>query len=192
MYPSYSLLTLPLEIRQHIYSYLLISEFPELVRWRNRNYSKYFLSLTCRQLYLEVVEYYFTMNVFRHPLNDYGYLLNQLQRRAEYLELNLRRVQHLQLEIQLYDHVLCHRVQMKQAEGFRGALIRARQGSMERCWLKSLNIQVSGPRSWVELWDCTAQRGTDKEMASYKAFLQLFRGITGKLTILGREVMLDD
>lgn len=132
------------------------------------------------------------MNVFRHSLNDYGYLLNQLQGRAGYLELNLRRVQHLQLEVQLYDHVLCHRVQMKQAEGFRDALIRARQSSVERCWLKSLNIQVRGPRSWVKLWDYTAQGDIDKEMASYKAFLQLFRGITGKLTVLGREVMFDD
>ena len=62
---------------------------------------------------------------------------------------------------------------------------------MERCWLESLNIQVWGP-SWGELWDYTAQWGTDKEMASYKAFLQSFRGMTGKLTVLGREVMLDD
>ena len=191
MYPSSSLLTLPLEIRRHIYSYLII-ELPELVRWSYQNDSKYFLSLTCRQLYLEVVEYYFTMNAFRHSLNDYGYLLNQLQRRAGYLELNLRRVQHLQVEIQLYDHALCHHVQMKQAEGFRDALIRARQGSVERCWLKSLNIQVMGPRYWVRLWDYRAQGDIDEEIASYKAFLQLFRGIAGKLTVLGREVMLDD
>ena len=81
---------------------------------------------------------------------------------------------------------------MKQAEGFRDALIRARQGSVERCWLKSLNIQVLGPRYWVKLWDYRAQGDIDEEIASYKAFLQLFRGIAGKLTILGREVMLDD
>ena len=188
MCPSHSLLTLPLEIRRHIYSYLIIE--PELVRRSFRNSYKYFLSLTCRQLYLEVVEYYFTMNVFQHSLDDYGYLLHQLQRKAGYLEFNLRRVQHLQLEIQHHDHVLCHRVQMKQAEGFRDALIRARQGTVERCWLKSLNIQVSGPRCWFKLWEYRAQGDVDKEIASYQAFLQLFRGITGKLTVLGREVML--
>ena len=63
---------------------------------------------------------------------------------------------------------------------------------MEKCWLKALGIQVCRQRSWSELCDYTAQWGSDKEMALYKAFVQPFRGMTGKLTVLGREAMLDN
>ena len=69
--------------------------------------------------------------------------------------------------------------------------MRARQGSVEKCWLKSLDIPVCEPRSWGEICDYTAQ-GTDEEMALYKGFLQPLRGRIGKLTIFGRQVMLDD
>ena len=138
------------------------------------------------------------MNVFQLSLDVYGHLEvpNQLaawpKRNAGDLELNLRKVQHLQLEMGLYDHVLSDPLPMKQAEWFRGALIRARKGSVETCRLKSLDIQVYGARSWSDLWDYTAQQGTDKEVAPFKSFLQPFREITGKLTVLGREVILDD
>ena len=198
MYPSSSLLTLPLEIRQHIYSYLLINECSGLFLWSYRDHSRYLLSLTCRQLYLEVDDYYFAMNVFRLSLDHFGNLEvpNQLvawsKRSAGDLELNFRRVQHIQLEMELYDHGQSHPQRMKQAEWVRGALIRARQGSVERCWLRSLDIQVYGTRSLSESWNFTAQQSTDKELVPYKAFLQPFRGMTGKLTFLGQEVMLDD
>ena len=129
MYPP-SLLSLPFEVRQHIYSYLLINEYPTLFLWSYQNYSRYCLSLTCRQLYLEVVEYYFAKNVFRLSLADYGCLPYQLaarsKRRAEYLKSNLKRVQHLQLEMKLYDDGLSDLLQMEQPEWFRGALLRAR------------------------------------------------------------------
>ena len=195
MFPPSSLLTLPLEVRQHIYSYLLINKYPELFLWSYRNYSAYCLSLTCRQLYRDVLHYYYAKNVFRLSLIDYECLPTQLpawsKRRAEYLEINLKRVQHLQLEMELYDDGLSDPLQVEQPEWFRRALIRARQGSVERLWLKSLDIQVCGPRSWSEICDYTAQ-GTDEEMARYKAFLQPLRGRIGKLTIFGREVTLDD
>ena len=128
------------------------------------------------------------MNVFRLSLDDDGYLPIQLaawpKERLEYLDYNLRRVQHLQVEMKIW-----HR---EQAKGFRGGLFRARQGTVENCWLKSLDIQLSRPPSWCKFWIYTAKRGIDKEMAPYKAFLQPFRGLTGKLTLLGREAMLDD
>ena len=196
MLPSSSLLTLPLEVRQHIYSYLLINKYPELFLWSYRNYSAYCLSLTCRQFYLEVLNYYYAKNVFRLSLIDYECLPTQLpawsKRRAEYLEINLKRVQHLQLEMELYDDGLSDPLQEEQPKWFRAALMRARQGSVEKCWLKSLDIQVCGPRSWNEYCDYAAQQGTDEEMARYNAFFQPLRGRIGKLTIFGREVMLDD
>lgn len=188
MYPPSSLLTLPLEVRQHIYSYLLINPYPAFSIWHYQTRSRYCLSLTCRQLYLEVVEYYFAKNVLWLSLVDYGRLPSQLaarsKRKAEQLEFNLRRVQHLQLIVYLYGDGLSDPLQMEQPEWFRGALLRAKQGSVERCPLKSLDIQVCGSLSWSEFCGHTAQRGTDKKMAPYKAFLQPFIGMAGKLTVL--------
>ena len=188
MYPSSSLLTLPLEIRQHIYSYLLIDKGPQLFLWCYPNYSIHFLSHTCRQLYHEVIEYYFAMNVLELSLAHDGYRPDELaawpKERLEYLEYHLRRVQHLQIKMTLW-----HR---QQAKGFRGALIRARQGTAEDCWLKSLDIQLSRLSSWCNFLISTADRGIDKEMTLLKFFLQPFRGLAGKLTFHGREVMLDD
>ena len=93
--------------------------------------------------------------------------------------------------MELYDDRLSDPLQVEQPERFRDALMHARQGSVEKCWLKSLDIQVCGPRSWREICDYTAQ-GTDEKMARYIAFLQPLRGRIGKLTIFGREVTLDD
>ena len=127
------------------------------------------------------------MNVLSLSIEENGYLPNQPaawpKRKVEYLEYNLRRVQHLQVEMEP-----CHK---EQAENFRGALICARQGSVENCRLKSLNILVWRPHSWRKLWKETAKRGIDEEIAPYKACLQPFKGLTGKLTLLDREVTLD-
>lgn len=47
--------------------------------------------------------------------------------------------------------------------------------------------QLSGRRSWSEFCDDTVERGTDEEVAPYKALLQPLRGKIGKLTVLGRK-----
>ncbi|KAK0517136.1 hypothetical protein JMJ35_000291 [Cladonia borealis] len=199
MYPPSSFLTLPLEIRQHVYSFLVIKKYPELYLWSCWKYSAYCLSRTCRQLYNEVPNYYYGKSVFRLSIFDYGYLRSELptwsKRRTEYIELNLKinlkRMQHLHLEMELYDDGLSDLRQAEQLEWFCGALMRARQGSVETCWLKSLDIPAFGPGPWGGIGNSTAQ-GTDEEMARYKAFLRPLIGRIGKLTIRGRQVTLDD
>ena len=140
-------------------------------------------------------DYYYGKSVFWLSLFDYGCLPSELptfsKRRVRYLEINLKRVQHVQIEMDVHDNGLSDLQQVKRLEWFCGALVRARQGSVEKCWLKSLDIPVCEPRSWGEICDYTAQ-GTDEEMALYKGFLQTLRGRIGKLTIFGRQVMLDD
>ena len=75
------------------------------------------------------------------------------KKRAEYLEVNLKRVQHLQLEMQLYNDGVCDPRYLVQPEWFRGALMRVKQGSVEKYWLKSLDIQVCEPQGWSGLID---------------------------------------
>ena len=105
-------------------------------------------------------------------------------------KFNLKRVQHLQLEMELHDNGVSDLQQVEQLKWLWGALMRARQGSVETCWLKSVDILVcAGP--WGEIDNYTRQV-TDEEMARYKAFLRPLIGGIGKLTIRGRQVTLDE
>ena len=196
MYPPSSFLILPLEVRQHIYFYLLDNKYPKIYLLSDLKYSAYCVSRTCRQLYHEVPNYYYDKSVFRLSLFDYGFIRSVLpefsRRMAEYvIKINLKRVQHLRLEIELYEYGVSNFQQVEQIEWLCGALVQARQGSVETCWLKSLDITVSGPGQRGETGNSTAQ-GTDEEVARYKAFLQPLLGRIGKLTVRSRQVTLDD
>ena len=196
MYPPSSFLTLPLEIRQHIYSHLLDNKYPKLYLASDLKYSAYCLSRTCRQLYHEVPNHYYGKSVFRLSLFEYGFIrsvLPTLPRRwaEDVIKINLKRVQHLRLEMELHHFVVSDLQQVEQLKWLCRALMRARQGSMETCWLKSLDVIVRGPGQWGEIGNSTAQ-GTDEEMARYKAFIKPLLGRIGKLTVRGRQVTLDD
>ena len=202
MSPPSSLLTLPLEVRQRIYSYLLINKYPAHFPWRHWNYSVCCLSRTSRHLYHEVLHYYYTKNVFwlsfvfseclptERPA--WPKKSKKSKKWTESLEINLKRAPPLQLELKLEDNGQSDLQQLEQLEWFYDALIRAKQRSVEKCWLKSLDIQVCKSRSQDFFGYYPAKQVTDEEMALYKAILQPLRGRIGKLMIFGRQLTLDD
>ena len=111
---------------------------------------------------------------------------------AEYvIKIKLKRVQHLRLEIELHEYGVSNLQQVEPIKWLCGALVRARQGSVETCWMKSLDITVCGPGPWGEIGNYTTQVA-DEEMARYKSFLQPLLGTIGKFTVRGRQVTLDD
>ena len=69
-----SLLTLPLEIRNQIYSYMLLNEYiKDMIAANVTRPQEQGLFLTCRQLYFEAFEYYYNANTFQLSLCDLTY-----------------------------------------------------------------------------------------------------------------------
>ena len=69
-----SLLTLPLEIRDQIYSYMLLNEdIKDVIAANITRPQEHGLFLTCRQLYFETFEYYYNANTFQLSLCDPTY-----------------------------------------------------------------------------------------------------------------------
>lgn len=69
-----TLLNLPLEIRQQIYSYMLLNDcIIDMVAANVGRPQEYGLFLTCRQLHSEAFDYYYYTNTFRLSLSDPTY-----------------------------------------------------------------------------------------------------------------------
>ncbi len=69
-----SLLTLPLEIRDEIYSYMLLNEdVKDVIAANVTRPQEHGLFLTCRQLYFEALKYYYNANTFQLSLCDPTY-----------------------------------------------------------------------------------------------------------------------
>lgn len=64
------LLTLPLEIRSHIYSFIYLENRNVNFLHPKSHYIKTALSLSCQQLYQETLDYYYGKNTFSLPLRQ--------------------------------------------------------------------------------------------------------------------------
>lgn len=73
-----TLLTLPLEIRNQIYSYMLLNDFIiDMIAANVTRPQEHGLFLTCHQLHFEAFEYYYDVNTFQLSLSDPTYSPNE-------------------------------------------------------------------------------------------------------------------
>lgn len=106
LYPSL-FLTLPLEIRHEIYSYLLIDDnLPHLIPtnlFRNdaARRAVYNIFLVCRKVYSEAFQYYYSKNVFLVSLCTPRYNLKDVIANSNLLARQLQHVQALHLIIEV-------------------------------------------------------------------------------------------
>ncbi|KAL6722086.1 hypothetical protein ACLMJK_001191 [Lecanora helva] len=98
------LLALPLEIRHNIYSFLLIDTTPYRpclidIEPDDLRQTAVSLFLTCRQIYHEAFEYYYTMNHFMLSLISPYYNLSEINAQTDAILTRLRYVQRLLVTI---------------------------------------------------------------------------------------------
>ncbi|KAL2045204.1 hypothetical protein N7G274_002286 [Stereocaulon virgatum] len=193
-----ALLTLPLEIRQNIYSFLLINRYTKRFLHGDVNFSAHALSLTCRQLYIEALRYYYDHNVFSISFVDHslcGFCISPGRFPSEiaadsktggaYVNKHFKFVQNLQIEMEIFDG-MCP-VQAEQPDWLCSTLILAKQGQDNNILLKNLQLIICGLVSSSRLFE-DWREFTEEETAKWTALFQPLRGKIGTFMIFDRQV----
>lgn len=143
-----NLLSIPLEIRRQIYSYLLPSHDINIVRDDMDRPLRTTLLRVCRNIYLEVVDYYHSTSTFLLDLADPAYAPNRFVNGTNGPLLKyLRRAQNLQLVVgdahgfpRNEDPCALSDYAREQLDWFYRTL-REANGDHEGCWLTNLIVQ---------------------------------------------------
>ena len=97
---STTLLTLPLEIRHQIYSYMLLNEnIIDMIAANVTRPQEYGLFLACRQLHFEAFDYYYNTNTFQLSLCDPTYSPSEYLHGDRILMERLGSMRNLHVEI---------------------------------------------------------------------------------------------
>ena len=196
-----TLLALPLEIRQQIYSYLLINKHAKFLLRSDINFSAHALSLTCRQLYIEALDYYYRKNVFRISLREPelagaerfpSEIAAYSMIGAQCLENRLKRVQHLEVETEIFDKIWCDPVQKEQPEWFCSALLAAKQGQEDNRLLRNLKLLICGPMSVGENSENKSRKITKGEALDYELLFEPLRGKIGTFIVFDQEIRFNE
>lgn len=196
-----TLLKLPLEIRQHIYSYLLINKYTKRFLGDDVNFSAHVLSLTCRQLYIEALEYYYKNNIFRisfidpsrpdperFPLEIAAYSKTG----GSYLEKHFKFIQSLQIEIEMCDENWCSHVQKEKLEWLCSTLLLAKHGQEDKELLKRLQLRIRVSVSSSHPYEDKSRKLTEEEAAEWMFLFQPLRGKIGTFMLFDQEVPFTD
>ena len=196
-----TLLGLPLEIRQHIYSYLLINKYTKRFLRDDVNFSAHVLSLTCRQLYIEALEYYYKNNIFwisfidpsrTDPERFPSEIAAHSKTGGSYLEKHFKFIQSLQIEIEMFDENWCSHVQAEQPEWLCSTLLLAKHGQEDKELLKKLQLRIRGSVSSSHPQEDKSRKLTEEEAAEWTSLFQPLRGKIGTFMIFDQEVPFTD
>jgi hypothetical protein len=195
-----ALLTLPLEIRQNIYSFLLINKYTKRFLHGDVNFSAHTLSLTCRQLYIEALHYYYDHNVFSISFVDHslcrscidpGRFPSEIAADSKtgraYVNKHFKFVQNLRIEMEIFDG-MCSPIQAEQPDWLCSTLLLAKQGQDNNILLKKLQLIICGFVSSSHLHEDNWREFTEEEAAEWTALFQPLRGKVGTFMIFDQEV----
>lgn len=170
---KYHLLTLPMELRCHIYSFIYLEKrIVDFLRPKFR-YTKTALYLTCRQLSQETLEYYYGRNTFSLPLQQ-EFIISSWEFFPPHF--NLVKMLHLEAKSYLWkfpgDSVKLTQLINKsrqRLESYLKAMLWINQGTMPPN-LKTLTFADRMPKSCLR-----DQRETYKERL--EGYIQVFESL---------------
>ena len=191
-----TLLTVPLEIRQNIYSYCLVNNFIKDMVKDDMHRPVRGLLLACHQTYQEASEYYYPNNTFQISLTSLCYVPKDIATRS-FLKKHLGRVQNMCLRIKTTNK---QRSSTSMNGGFQFPTdSRYPKQQQQWDWFLETLMEVKGPKSQkllkrllildscLDLVTSTPPEivlgGDRPNVAPYSALLQPLEGRIGKITI---------
>ncbi|KAL9138580.1 MAG: hypothetical protein Q9175_000208 [Cornicularia normoerica] len=187
-----TLLTLPLEIRRGIYSHLSPNDRTIDLLFEGCNAPTRNLQCVCRQLYHEVLDYYYSTRVFHFSLATRYWGPKSITPTLQPLERNLRRVQNLQLTIRTFDakhangFILCMGPgswRFQQRNWFLETLVRLKRGEGAGNLLKRLIVLDERVGGWS---------ATEATLSTDEVYLWLvgpLRGQVGEIVVEKWDVL---
>lgn len=159
------------------------------------------LSLTCRQLYIEALEYYYKNKTFWISFIDPSRIdperfLSEITTHSKtgeaYLEKHFKFVQSLQIELETFDENWCFPIQAEQPEWLCSTLLLAKDGQEDKELLKRLQLRLRGSVSSSHPYKDKSRELTKEEAAEWTSLFQPLGRKIGSFMIFDQEVPFTD